>query len=352
MFRRIVIPKFTTKDYPILIGSMLPMTLILNFFLYGNRYFNDATTFTWATIVTFAILAVNFFLYRFIAISLRYRFPNEDQSPKRLTICIAIFILLSAVVMSVLLRSYDHFEFLNYHYSEKDFNKVYFSFIVVNISLTFLNEGVSRFEKYKLTVQEMESLKKEYMQSQLLGLKSQMNPHFLFNGLNTLSCLIHEDAGKAEDFLNHMSKVYRYLLRNEDQLVTVGIELAFIRSYFFLLKARYAESLRFTISAAEEYMDRMIPPLTLQMIVENALNNNIVSKDKPLQIDIAISDDYAEIRNNIQPKIKDIEDTDESLENIANKFYLLCQQEPVISHSAEERIIRLPLLFNKEIFAA
>src|SRR5205085_5679631 len=137
--------------------------------------------------------------------------------------------LMSAVYVSLILRGYDYFNFFGYEYAEPDFIKCYTSIIVVNIFLTFLNEGVYRFEKYRATVTETEQLKKEYMQSQLLGLKSQMNPHFLFNSLNTLSSLIHEDAETAENFLDHMSKVYRYLLRNNDeQLVKLGTELNFI----------------------------------------------------------------------------------------------------------------------------
>src|SRR4029079_9617844 len=199
------------------------------------------------------ILGFAFFIYGLVAISLRNRFPEDNQLLKRLTICISIFFLMSAVFISLILRGYDYFEFQGYEYEESDFTKSYVAFMVINVFLTFLNEGVSRFEKYRATVTETEQLKKEYMQSQLLGLKSQMNPHFLFNSLNSLSSLIHEDADTAEEFLNHMSKVYRYLLRNnEEKLVTIETELHFIQSYYFLLRSRHEEGLQLDIDVSSD----------------------------------------------------------------------------------------------------
>ena len=228
------IPKYTGKDFPIMVMTMLPMTLLMNYFLFGKTYFSDLSVFNWATLVTFLILCFAYFLYGLVAASLRARFPNDEESFKRLSICITIFIIMTGVYLSVVSRGYDLFHFMGYEYNESNFRKCFITFIVMNVFLTFVNEGVSRFDNYRNTVRETEQLKKEYMQSQLLGLKSQMNPHFLFNGLNTLSCLIQDDPEKAEDFLDHMSKVYRYLLRNEEQLVDLQTEIGFIRSYFFL----------------------------------------------------------------------------------------------------------------------
>jgi LytS/YehU family sensor histidine kinase len=223
----------------------------------------------------------------------------------------------------------------------------------MNVFLTFLNEGVSRFESYKTTIMETEQLKKEYMQSQLLGLKSQMNPHFLFNGLNTLSSLIQEDADKAEDFLNHMSKVYRYLLRNnEEKLVELDTELGFIKSYYFLLKARHADGLDLSIEVSPDHYNDLIPPLTLQMIFEDATAQNTACKDCPLFISIRSLEHQLVIKNTVQPKLNNTEGTNDRLENISNKFRLLCQKEVIIEETPMERIITLPLIPNKELIEA
>ena len=349
----ISIPKYTSKDFPIMVATMLPMTLLMNYFLFGKRYFNEAGVFCWATLVTFILLCFAFFAYGLVAISLRNRFPHDQETFKRFVISITLFIIMTGVYLSILCRGYDLFNFVGFEYNESNFAKCYVTFVVMNIFLTFLNEGVYRFESYRKNLTETEQLKKEYMQSQLLGLKSQMNPHFLFNGLNTLSSLIQEDAEKAEDFLDHMSKVYRYLLRNnEEQLVSLQTEINFIKSYYYLLKARHADGLNLSIEVNNRYDQKQVPPLTLQMIFENVLNLNTVSKNEPLSIEIKTIDNELVIVNTVQPKLNCIDCFDEGIENIANKFRLLCQKEIVIEETATERIIRLPLLPNKELIDA
>src|SRR3954471_17532897 len=154
------IPSYTSKDIPILVCSMLPMAILLNYFLYGSRYFQDLSMFFWLTTVSFLILGFTFITYGLVAISLRNRFPADNQLLKRLVICLSIFFLMTAVYISLILLGYDHFDFYGYEYSEKDFTRAYFSFIVVNVFLTFLNEGIYRFEKFKTTITETEQLKK------------------------------------------------------------------------------------------------------------------------------------------------------------------------------------------------
>lgn len=336
-----------------MVATMLPMSMLITYFLYSPGYFSNFFRYLPVTLVTFIYLSVGFLTYGFVAIFLRNRFPNDSLSMKRLAICLSIFYLMSAVYASFLLLVYDYFRFYGYHYNEEDLTTTYLTLVVINTFLTFLNEGVYRFERYKATVTETEQLKKEYMHSQLLGLKSQMNPHFLFNSLNTLSCLIHEDAEEAEEFLNHMSKVYRYLLRNnEEQLVTIETELSFIHSYYFLLKSRYGEGLQLSIDVPPPDQENFIPPLTLQMIAESTLNINSLSRSRPLHISIHSAGGWLELKNNIQPKVNCDENCDEVLENISNKFRLLCQQEVVIREDENERIIQLPLIANKEMVEA
>jgi LytS/YehU family sensor histidine kinase len=191
------------------------------------------------------------------------------------------------------------------------------------------------------------------MQSQLLGLKSQMNPHFLFNSLNTLSSLINEDAEQAEDFLDHMSKVYRYLLRNnEEQLVSIDTELSFIQSYSYLLKSRYADALELTVNVSDRMRQEQIPPLTLQMIMENILNQNTISKDTPLKIEIISAGNHILVKNSRLSRLNTAEKLDEGLDNIANKFRLLCQQEIEIIETPSEREIRLPVIPKNEMMIA
>lgn len=133
-------------------------------------------------------------------------------------------------------------------------------------------EAVYHFNRLLKSEKEAEALKKENLQTQLESLKQQVNPHFLFNSLNTLSYLIGEDTEKAEDFLNELCKVYRYLLRsNEHELTDLKTELQFIRSYFHLLKTRYGDNLRLTVAIEPPYETYLLPSLTLQLLIENAV---------------------------------------------------------------------------------
>ena len=346
------IPKYTSKDTSILLGSMIPLMLIMNSIMFKERYFSEWGVFLPASLVTFSFLGTAFIGYGLVAILLRNRLPLESQLNKRLTICITIFIFMSAVLVSIVLRLYELFGFLGYNFDESDFKQIFIALVITNIFLTFFNEGVAKFEKYKATATETEQLKKEYMKSQLLGLKSQMNPHFLFNSLNTLSCLIHENERQAEDFLDHMTKVYRYLLRsNDEQLVTLETELNFIKSYYYLLKARHGEGLRLRLDIPKEIQDYPIPPLTLQFILEHALSHNAMGKDKPLTIHMFINEQQElEVLYNTQPKLGTVDESCNTvLENISNKFRLLCHKEVLIEdHPTQKRII-IPLILTVEM---
>ena len=345
------IPKYTNKDSTILVATMLPMAMVLNYILFGNVYFHDIQRLLIGTAVAFLILSGAFISYGLVAISLRNRFPNEKDLYKRLLICIGLFAIMTGVIISMTLRGYEHFGFLNYTYSDEDFAIAYAAFLVINVFLTFLNEGIYQFEKYAATVRDTEELKKEYMQSQLLGLKSQMNPHFLFNGLNTLSSLIHEDSDDAEDFLDHMSKVYRYLLRNSDEkLVTLQTELQFIQSYYYLLRKRHGEGLLLKTEIADPDRHLLIPPLTLQMIFENILNQNAVSKHDPLIVSIETKDQKLMIKNSLLPKMN-VSEKDQALDNINNKYRLLCQQGMKVITGQNSRTIELPLIIENTICA-
>lgn len=345
-------PKFHSKDLVVLIATMLPLAILLDFFCYGDAYFSSWSRFLLTTLPTFAYTGLAFLTYGVVAISLRSRFPDDRQLFKRLLICLSVFFLMSAVHISAILFGLDYFNVYGYEYSETDFTKGYLTLIAFNTFLTFLNEGIYRFEKFSVTIKETEQLKKEYMHSQLLGLKSQMNPHFLFNSLNTLSSLINEDAEKAEEFLDHMSKVYRYLLRNnEERLVTIATEINFIKSYYFLLKARHEEGLQLNIDLVPGNEELWLPPLTLQMIVENAMNQNAISRSRPLKIWISSSENGLQILNSVQPKINSISTIDEIEENINNKYRLLCGCEIKIHETPTQRSILLPLIEHKELYA-
>ncbi|HEX2627406.1 MAG TPA: histidine kinase, partial [Chitinophagaceae bacterium] len=218
--------------------------------------------------------------------------------------------------------------------------------IICNLLATSFNEGAAFFEKWRKVVDEAEQLKKENLQSQLEGLKGQVNPHFLFNSLNSLSSLISEDPDKAEKFLDEMSKVYRYLLRtNEDGLTTLEAEMQFIQSYFHLLKTRYGDGLDMETIIDNRYLEYQLPPLTLQMLVENAVKHNMILKDRPLRILIMTTNSgRLVVSNNLQRKDRMVSSNKVGLTNIVNKYRLMKQEEISVRDDGKEFAVVVPLI--------
>ncbi len=331
---------------------MVPVAVLLNYMLYGAGLFNDVRMFAGTLVATFIFLTVFFNGCGFVAVQLRNRFPSEAELVKRILICLGIFYLMSALFISLVLIMYNSVGFFGYRYNEAHFYYAYLAAVVINTFITFLMEAIYRFEQLKETSVQTESLRKQYTQSKLLGLKSHVNPHFLFNSLNTLSSLIQEDADKAELFLNHLSKVYRYLLRYRDeQLVSLGTELTFIQSFYYLLKQRHGDGIMLHMDIPRSSMVHMIAPLTLQAILENSVNNNCVSKDAPLKILMYVQDDSLVICNSVQCKINTIVDNT-LLENIARKYDLLCSRAVQVTENTIQRMISIPLIPDPQIVMA
>ncbi len=341
------IPNYTGKDLLVLLWTLMPFTILLNTLIFGKQYYTDASITLFATLITFGVLALSFCLYGYIALAFRARFPDEKDIWKKMALQIPTFLLLTGLIIYSLFKGYELVGFYGYTFNETGFTWAYVCTGVLNIFLTFFNEALFRFQNWKQTVTETEQLKKEYMRSQLLGLKSQVNPHFLFNSLNSLSCLINDDPDKADKFLNEMSKVYRYLLRNNDeQFVTLRTELQFLNSYYHLLTERYGDGLQLKVEADDQHMEQLLPPLTLQMLLENAFNNNQLSKDNPLIVQIdSINGNWLQVSHNIQSRVGiEAGSIDAALDNISNKYRLLHPEPVKIFSEKNMRIVQFPLI--------
>ena len=327
--------------------TMIPFAQVLNILIFGKQYFSNWGQFVLATILTTAAACIDFTICCGVVVILKKRFPLDSDVRKRLTLMIVIFLIISGLFLYFLFSGYALIHFYNYSFNQNGFILAYICMGVLNIFLTFLHEGVSRFERWRANLQETEELKKTVKQSRLLGLKSQVNPHFLFNCLNSLSSLINESTTDAEKFLNEMSKVYRYMLRNdEDLLVSLDKELQFIQSYYALLKTRFGEGVELQVSVNENDKHSLLPPLSLQVVLENAFSQNTTQKTSPLMISIQSNDQGAIIiRNNVQRKtVTDAFDYEAGLDNLVSRYRLLNHGQLVITDKKNERIIKLPLI--------
>jgi sensor histidine kinase YesM len=197
--------------------------------------------------------------------------------------------------------------------------------------------------------EEKKQLEKEKLWSQLEKLNQEVNPHFLFNTLNSLSSLITEDPQEAEKFLNEMSKVYRYLLdNNKHELVTLETELKFIRSFYQLLKLRYGKGIELAWPATTVYNDYLLPPLTLQLLVENAVKHNTTSKENPLQIEILVTDNaQLTVKNTLQKRATRPLSHKIGLSNIAAKYQIMQQGEIIVKETEGSFMVSVPLIAPK-----
>lgn len=226
------------------------------------------------------------------------------------------------------------------------FKQYLFITIIISLLYNAIYSSEYFFNKWKNTVIEAEELKRQNLIAEYESLKDLINPHFLFNSLNTLIGLINDDKKVAIQYGEHFAKVYRYLLDNRDiQLLPLKEEINIIEKLTFLFQKRYGNSFKATINVKPELMALLIAPLTLQMLIENAIKHNIISKANPLNIEIFNEDDnYIVVKNNIQKKNKNKKTTKIGLETIKKRYQFITKSEVIIIEGQEEFIVKIPLV--------
>lgn len=191
---------------------------------------------------------------------------------------------------------------------------------------------------------ENEQLKTAYLEAELELLKEQLNPHFLFNSLSSLSGIVRENPAKAQNFINHLSKIFRYALtQSGSHLVTVASELTMIQSYEQLLTMRFEKAFLLDVQVDKSYLERKIPHLSLQPLLENAAKHNSATIAKPLFVKIFVDDDKLVVRNNIQQIIEPGNSTGIGLVNLNSRFRIMMHREIEIEKTTDDFIVKLPL---------
>jgi len=213
-------------------------------------------------------------------------------------------------------------------------------FITNIYEIIFLN----REREYNLTRAEQLNIAKA--QAELEALKNQIDPHFIFNSLNTLSYLITRDPQNARLFNDTLAKVYRYILGNKEKdLVLLREEVEFISNYFYLLKIRFSEAVNMEIEitdlAAEDFL---IPPISLQTLVENAIKHNEFTDNNPLTINVSVSSNYVIIKNAVKPKMYASATSKIGLNNLDNRYKLITNRNIIIENNFKFFTVKLPIL--------
>ncbi len=216
---------------------------------------------------------------------------------------------------------------------------------VINIILITVIEAIVWFKRSQDSLVKAERLEKENSEIKFETLKSQLNPHFLFNSLNVLSSLIKKDSAKAQNFVDEFSSVYRYTLDViEKPVVELREELDFAKSFLFLQKIRFENAVEMEIDVEASKLNYFIPSLAVQTLLENAFKHNKASADNPLKIKVYNEDNVLVFVNNLQPKIKGTDSKGVGLKNLRKRYEYLSEQGPQFTVTEREYIAKIPLI--------
>jgi LytS/YehU family sensor histidine kinase len=199
---------------------------------------------------------------------------------------------------------------------------------------------------WRKSVLETEKIQKENIRAQLNSLKSQLDPHFLFNNLNILSALVDTDTQRSKNFIEKFAEVYRALLKSKsDDLIPLSEELEFIDSYIYLIRTRFDENILFTKNIKPEALHRMIPPMTLQLLIENAIKHNLIQEGNPLAIHLLqLDDDYLMVSNTLSEKTEKNDRKGSGLINIQNRYAYFTEKPVKVIKTKTHFEVHIPLL--------
>lgn len=222
------------------------------------------------------------------------------------------------------------------------------NFLFINISVFLLAILIANLlklmRKMKIAEQENIRLVEEKSKAELSALKEQISPHFFFNTLSSLITVVRNEKKEVGiEFIQEMSKTYRYTLASKQNMVSLKEELEFLQSYIFLLKKRFGEKLMVNLEISNNNFQSLIPPMSLQLLVENAIRHNVITHTSPLTIKVFIENNMICVKNNLQEK----ESSDSfgiGLQNLANRYRLLAQKDIIIAKDEHSFSVKLPLL--------
>lgn len=328
--------------------SMPLISIVVNLILYKDRFWQDEKIWFISFPLILLLGTISWYLHVVYDVWIENKYPELSQSRQRITGKVLVLFLVMTPSILLIFFLYHQFHILGYRLQQWDLVKGLIVGFAVNLVFETLYEGDYAFSKYKESAAEKETLEQISVQDEFDSLKNQVNPHFLFNCFNTLSSLIAVDRQKAEVFLNELSKVYRYLLRNnQDGVGTVESEINFIRSYYRLLQTRHGEAVKINIEIDKRYNPYLLPSLTLQLLVENVVKHNVLSKNKPLVIDIfTTAGNKLVVNNNLQRRTINAPSNKVGLDNIRTKYELLKQPGFQVMEDDKNFTVVLPLIWK------
>ena len=269
------------------------------------------------------------------------KFPWE-QKP-----LLHLIIEVPAIIIYTLAFSYALYHVLLHYYLVKEYkgdmgSEIAMS-IVITLLITCIHEAYFFYQQWKLNFSKSIKLEKDNINAKYEALKAQINPHFLFNSLNSLVTLV-DGNDIATGYIMDLSDFLRYILKSrEREVVLVREETEVLKKYINLQKARFGENLKIKLNIDEKYYHYALPPLVLQMLVENCIKHNIISKSKPLEVILYVKDESVFIENNIQ-KREDVSSTGNGLRNITERYNFLTTKNVEIKQTNSKFTVSVPIV--------
>lgn len=337
------IPKWFRWGYGIVLGVIFNFILDIIFSLVYKQYqlIQPVAKYVSAVVITYIVIEILLLVNNLI----RNKFNWEGKVI--LQYAVQFFTDFIVAVILVDLLRYLISLFINYQGYINFYDELIVIYYVGSLVILYnlIMIGINLMDAWRTNLAELERFKKENAEFRFEALRTQLNPHFLFNSLNTLSSLVSENRDNAQDFIRQLADVYRYILDTKDNdITTLQKELDFADSFISLSKLRFGENLIVKINIDESLYNKLIAPLTIQLLVENAIKHNIVSRNNPLIIEIFTDNDELIVKNNFQPKsIKEVS-SKLGLRNISNRYDYISDRKIKIISSPDEFIVKIPLI--------
>jgi sensor histidine kinase YesM len=330
----------TFKDLLLMIG--VSFTIVFYFIIVDwiGNISTPVNKIVYNVLFSVGITIILYTIFRIMFKLLNIYFPWNESILKRLLIEVpAIFI----ISISVMILYSGFWSFCTTSEGMSLFSNITIA-VIVSLLLNTIFEGIQLFRLYKESLLNSEILKRQNIESHFETLKNQVAPHFLFNSLNTLIALIDDNTEKAKEFVEHLAAYYRYALQvtNEDK-VSIKTEMNLVENYIFLLKCRFDKNFEVKFNIDEAIKSKDIIPLSIQLLIENAVKHNVISKSKPLIIEINNDKNYLIIKNNLQKKDALEMSNQIGLNNINSRFEIIFNKSILIEESANYFTVKLPI---------
>jgi LytS/YehU family sensor histidine kinase len=279
---------------------------------------------------------------------LNTRYPWIENARKRLVIQSLLSFVFTSITLFSLMYLLHQLRFGDGRIINRKMIEIFPPAILFTLAVLAVKIGIEFFNALKNSLIEVEKYKAESANAQLQNLKNQLNPHFLFNNLSVLTSLVYKNQDKAANFINELSKVYRYVLDTKNaELVPLQEELDFINHYIYLQKIRFEDSIFFEINVEERKKNDFLLPMCLQMLVENTIHHNETSQANPLKVLIYTHNNSLIIENPILPRSNVADSTKIGLKNIEKRYSFFTDEKVIISNNGQIFKVILPLIQRK-----